>query len=247
MISRSREKLENLKQQILLSKKTIVEKQLIVKPCDVTNKDEMIKIFNEVYNTYNGIDIVFANAGVSFRDLSLQESFDSAVRNVFNINVNGVINTILPIIDLWKKQVNTNVENNEAIGQLVIISSQAAHAPFVSPIYGSTKECVRALGFDLRHLLVKYKICVNIVSPGPVLSPMLSSSTAGMKSLACTQEQAASYIYHGLKGNPAEIVFPYFTAVMQFAIQYLPDFIQIPIAFYLANGIMKKTKISKVE
>ncbi|CAF4843394.1 unnamed protein product, partial [Rotaria magnacalcarata] len=79
-----------------------------------------------------------------------------AVRETFNININGVLNTVLPLIEI------------KGVKQIAIVSSQAAYAIFTSPIYGTTKQCVLSLGFDLRRRLAKDNIAVNVISPGPI-------------------------------------------------------------------------------
>jgi NAD(P)-dependent dehydrogenase (short-subunit alcohol dehydrogenase family) len=37
----------------------------LFKKCDISNWDEQKAVFDEVYNEFGGIDIVFANAGIS--------------------------------------------------------------------------------------------------------------------------------------------------------------------------------------
>lgn len=217
MISRNKEKLEDVKNRLNFNK----DKKLIIYPCDVTNADEMKRIFFDIHQSFGQIDILFANAGVSFRLLSLANTMDKAIRDTFDININGVINTIMPLIE------------SKAVRQIAIVSSQAAYAPFMSPIYGCTKQCVLSLGLDLRRLLAKDNIAVNIISPGPVKTPMLVGSNPRSVSRGISTEEASKIIYDGLRRNQAEIVFPAFTGVFSYTLGFLPLYIAEPIACYI--------------
>jgi short-subunit dehydrogenase len=217
MISRSKEKLESVKNRLDSNN----QKKLIIYPCDVTDSDEMKRVLLDVYRTYGQVDILFANAGISFRQHLLTNSFDKAVRDVMNININGVVNTVMPLIEL------------KGVKQIAIVSSQAAYAPFVSPIYGTTKQCVLSFGLDLRQLLAKDNVAVNVISPGPVSTPMLVGSNPQAAAYGVSTEKSAQIICQGLRRNQAEIVFPAFTGVFQYTLSFLPYCIAEPIGFYI--------------
>jgi short-subunit dehydrogenase len=217
MISRSKDKLEEVKTRLDFDK----QKKLIIYPCDVADSDGMKRVLLDVYHTYGQVDILVANAGISFRQHSLTNTFDKAVRDTFNININGVINTVMPLIEV------------KGVQQIAIVSSQAAYAPFMSPIYGTTKQCVLSLGHDLRRLLAKDNIAVNVISPGPVKTPMLVGANANAASRGVSTEKSAQIIYQGLRRNQAEIVYPASTGVFQYTLSFLPLCIAEPIASYV--------------
>ncbi len=220
MISRSKEKLDEVKNRLDFDK----QKNLVIYPCDVTDSDAIKCVLLDVYHTYGQVDILFANAGISFRQHSLTNTFDKAVRDTFNININGVINTVMPLIEI------------KGVRQIAIVSSQAAYAPFISPIYGTTKQCVLSLGHDLRRLLAKDNIAVNVISPGPVKTPMLAGSHPNSVSRGVSTEKSAQIIYHGLRRNQAEIVYPAFTGVFLYTLSFLPVCIAEPIASYVLRN-----------
>jgi short-subunit dehydrogenase len=220
MISRNKEKLEEVKNRLDSDN----AKDLVIHPCDVTNSDAIKRILFDVHRTYGQVDILFANAGVSFRVQSKTNTFDEAVRETMNININGVVNTVMPLIEV------------KGVKQIAIVSSQAAYAPFVSPIYGTTKQCVLSFGRDLRRLLAKDNIAVNIISPGPVKTPMLVGSHPNSVAHGVPTDKASDIIYQGLRRNQAEIVFPAFTGVFQYTLSFLPLCIAEPIAFYVFRG-----------
>ena len=227
MISRSREKLQLVKDRL----RDQPQKELVIYPCDVIDEQQMKAILLEIHQTYGPIDILFANAGVSFRQLSLTKTLEDAVRDTFTVNITGVINTIMPLIEL------------KAVRQVAIVSSQAAYAPCVSPIYGASKQCVLLLGRDLRRMLAKDNIAVNIVSPGPVKTPMLSGSYPRSMEHGVSTAEAAEIVFHGLRRNQEEIVFPAVTGIFQHAISYLPLFVAETIsAFVLKNQWRRRRK-----
>lgn len=220
MISRSREKLEIVKNRL----NTNAQKKLIIYPCDVTDADEMKRILLDVHEKYGHIDILFANAGISFRQLSEKNTFDKALRDTFNINIIGVINTVMPLIEI------------KGVKQIAIVSSQAAYAPFMVPFYGTTKQCILSLGRDLRRALAKDHITVNVIAPGPVLTPMLDGFHPRSVANGISADKAAEIIFDGLLRNQAEIVFPAYTGTMQYTLSFLPLFIAERMGSYILRG-----------
>ncbi|CAF3405278.1 unnamed protein product [Rotaria sp. Silwood1] len=216
MISRNKEKLEIVKNRF----NSDDQKKLLIYPCDVTDSDEMKRVLLDIHRTYGQVDILIANAGISFRQHALTNTFDKAVRDTFNININGVINTVMPLIEV------------KGVKQIAIVSSQAAYATFVSPIYGTTKQCVLSFGLDLRRILAKDNIVVNIILPGPVITPMLVGSYPRSVQHAISIDKAAHIIFHGLRRNQSEIVFPAFTGIFQYTLSFLPLCIAEPIGIY---------------
>jgi short-subunit dehydrogenase len=217
LISRSKEKLDEVKNRLDSDK----QKKLVIYPCDVTDSDAIKRVLLDVYRIYGQVDILVANAGVSFRQLSSTNTFDKALRDTFNININGVINTVMPLIEV------------NGVRQIGIVSSQAAYAPFMSPIYGATKQCVLSLGRDLRRLLAKDNVAVNVISPGPVRTPMLVGVNPRAATSSVSMEESSRIIYHGLLQNHAEIVYPAATGIFQYTLSFLPLCIAEPIAHYV--------------
>lgn len=217
LISRSRDKLELVRTRL----DSNPQKKVVVCPCDVTDSKAMQAVLADIHRTYGQVDVLFANAGVSYRQLSLAHSFDRAVRDAFDINVTGVVNTVMPLIAL------------KAVRQIAIVSSQAAYAPIVSPIYGATKQCVLSLGLDLRRMLARDHVAVSVISPGPVHTPMLVGSHGNSVARGVSTEEAARIIFDGLRRNQAEIVFPASTGIFMYALSFLPSCIAEPIVAYV--------------
>src|SRR5690606_33425383 len=87
------------------------EAKVISKIIDVKNKKEMAEWITEIGNKY-GLDLVIANAGISAGTASGIES-EKQITEIFDINVNGVLNTVNPTITLMRNKLKE--QNKEQI------------------------------------------------------------------------------------------------------------------------------------
>lgn len=144
------------------------------------------------------IDLVIANAGISGGTAGGMES-DAQTRAIFSVNLDGVLNTLLPLIPRMQARRQ---------GQIVLISSLAGFRGLPSsPAYSASKAAVRIYGEALRGLLMKDKVQVTVVSPGYIISPMTAVNDFPMPFIM-TAKKAATLIQKRLAKNPARIAFP---------------------------------------
>ena len=148
------------------------------------------------------IDMVIANAGVSAETLGLggprRDDVDAVTRGVFGVNLMGVMNTVLPLVQPMKDRKG---------GQIVIMSSQASLSPAYAYVYSASKAAVRFWGEGLRQDLVAWGIAVNVVCPGFVHSPMTDKNSFFMPGMV-EMEDAVEAIVSGLAANEALVTFP---------------------------------------
>lgn len=153
-------------------------------------------------NDQHPLDLVVANAGISGGTSGGSES-DAQVRAIFAINVDGVLNTVLPAIPLMTAS---------GRGQIAIMASLAGHRGFPSaPAYCGSKAAVKVWGEGLRGDLASHGIGVSVVMPGFVTTPMTDVNEFPMP-FKMSAERAAGIIRHGLARNKARIAFPWPTA-----------------------------------
>ena len=129
------------------------------------------------------LDLVIANAGISggFDGQSLERITDDY--KIFDTNLNGVLNTIYPVIPVMVSQKS---------GQIVIISSLASFMPMPSaPAYAASKAAVRFYGEALTVKLAPYGIAVSVVCPGFIKSRMTDKNTFPMPFLMETEPAVA--------------------------------------------------------
>jgi len=145
------------------------------------------------------LDLVIANAGVSAGTGGSGETEDQA-RRIFDTNVAGVINTVMPAVDRMRPRRR---------GQIAIMASLAAFRGFPgAPAYCASKAAVRVWGEALRGHLHGSGIAVSVICPGYVRSPMTAVNEFPMP-LLMGAERAARIIRRGLERDRARIAFPW--------------------------------------
>ena len=146
------------------------------------------------------LDLVIANAGISGGVGNADDEDPAQVRAIFDTNVTGVLNTILPLLPAFKAR---------GRGQLAIVSSLAGFRGLpTAPAYCATKAAVRVWGEGLRLSLAPYNIRVSVITPGFVVSRMTAVNQFKMPFLM-PAEKAARRIARGLERNQARIAFPW--------------------------------------
>lgn len=151
------------------------------------------------------LDLVIANAGISGGTSGGGEA-DAQARRIFDINITGVLNTVLPAIPGMRSR---------GIGQIAIMSSAASFRGFPgAPAYSASKAAVRAYGEALRGSLRADGIKVSVICPGFVRSRITRVNKFKMP-LLMDADRAARIIRRGLAADRGRIAFPfptYFTA-----------------------------------
>lgn len=162
---------------------------------DVSNKEAVEEWITTAEQTAP-LNLVFANAGVATLEETPQNIF-----NTFNINVMGVINTIIPAVELYKKRADKN--------KIIAITASIAgyHGLPACPSYSASKACVKAYGEALRISLLPYNIQVNTVCPGFVRSRITDKNTCPMP-FFMEAEPAAALIAERIEQNVGLIAFP---------------------------------------
>lgn len=164
---------------------------------DVTDAQAMQE-WLEHANAQSPIDLVIANAGISAGTGGKGESA-AQVRKIFATNIDGVINTIQPLIPAMIAR-NT--------GQIAIISSLAGICPLPScPAYSASKASVRYYGEALRGWIGKRGVTVSVACPGYIQTPMTAINRFPMPFLM-DADKAARIIAHGLAKKRGRIAFP---------------------------------------
>ncbi len=108
-----------------------------------------------------GLDVVFANAGVgTFGPLAA--TTESTFDWMFDTNVKGVYFTVQKAATLMTQG-----------GAIVLNASVAAgKGGAAASVYGASKAAVRSFGRTVAAELVERGIRVNVVSPGPIETPI---------------------------------------------------------------------------
>jgi NADP-dependent 3-hydroxy acid dehydrogenase YdfG len=160
------------------------------------------------------LDLVIANAGITTgtnRADALEP--EAQVRRLFAVNVDGVLNTVLPALPLMQSRER---------GQIALMSSMAGFRGLAgASTYCATKAAVRVLGEGLRGSLNGVGIGVSVICPGYVRTPMTDANSFPMPFLMSV-EKAACIIRTGLARNRSRIAFPRRMYAALWLLQVLP-------------------------
>lgn len=164
---------------------------------DVCDEKQMTEIAEKIISQ-GGVDLIFANAGISAGTFSGAESSEQTLA-VMQTNVMGVLHTILPFLP--------HLRDKQA-GQIAIVSSLAGLRGMPScPSYAASKNAVRAYGEGMRGDLHEHNVGVTVICPGYIKTAMTDVNNFKMPFLM-SAEKAASIIKRQLTKNPARIAFP---------------------------------------
>ena len=142
--------------------------------------------------------LVVANAAISAQTRGAGDD-EEQVRDIFAVNVAGVLNTVLPAIPRMRRR---------RLGQLALMSSIAGFRGLPgAPAYSASKAAVKVYGEALRGRLAADGVGVSVVCPGYVRSRMTAGNEFPMPFLM-DAERAAAIIKRGLGRGKARICFP---------------------------------------
>jgi short-subunit dehydrogenase len=159
------------------------------------------------------VDLCIANAGISGGTGRRGESEEQA-RRILAVNVDGVLNTIHPLIGPMRER---------GRGQLALVSSLAGLRGYPgAPAYCASKAAVKSYGESLRLDLRPAGIEVSVICPGFVKSRITDRNRFPMPFLM-DANRAASIIRRGLERNWGRIAFPLPTYLMAWIVAMLPS------------------------
>jgi len=161
------------------------------------------------------LDLVIANAGISGGKggLTGDRLDEGKSRDIFAVNLAGVLNTVFPIIPAMRKR---------GRGQIAIMGSLAGFRGLPSaPAYSASKVAVKAWGEALRGVLAADGVFVSVVCPGFVESRITADNPFAMP-LLMTAAKAARIIRKGLAKKRIVIAFPWIFAAVMWSLNLLP-------------------------
>ena len=168
-------------------------------PLDVTNRDQINKVFKSILNEFGDLDICLFSSG-TYEPKDEQNIDPDKIKNVMNVNFLGVIDCVKAVEDFFK---------NKQSGHISIVSSIAGYRGLPnSSGYGPSKAALTNFSESIYFDFKKYKVKVSVVSPGFIKTPLTDKNEFPMPFLR-SPEFAAEKIYNGLmNSNSFEIDFP---------------------------------------
>jgi NAD(P)-dependent dehydrogenase (short-subunit alcohol dehydrogenase family) len=128
---------------------------------DVARLADIDKLYTAVKEKFGKIDVLFANAGIA-KFAPVEQSSEQFFDEQFNVNVKGLYFTIQKALPLLND------------GASIILNSSVAgvKGTHTASVYSATKAAVRSFARTLTNELIGRGIRVNVVSPGPITTPI---------------------------------------------------------------------------
>lgn len=185
--------------------------------CDQHGMEEWI-------HSVGQLDFVLACAGVSIGTAdtksrhTLPESSEK-VRQIMNTNIDGVLNTVLPAIEVMRQQ---DVNEEHLRGRIAAIASVAGFVNSAwAPSYCASKAAVDRFMVSSGGSLQKLGISLSSVCCGFIRTPMTAKHHFKMPGLM-DAETAARLIVQGVLDKKRRIIFPVWMVVLARMIDLLP-------------------------
>lgn len=151
-------------------------------------------------------DLVVANAGISGRTREGGAESPDKTRAIFDTNLNGVLNTVLPAMDVMAGQ---PADASGVRGRIVVIASIAAFmAAPVSAAYCASKAAADGWTVASAPEARRRGIALTSVCPGFIRTAMTAGYRIPMPGLM-DADRAARIILRGVAAGRVRIVFPW--------------------------------------
>lgn len=159
---------------------------------DVTDRDQVERLFARAYSEFGSVDVAFNNAGISPpEDDSILVTELPAWRRVQEVNLTSVYLCCKTVLPYMQKQ-----EKGSIINTASFVAVMGAATSQIS--YSASKGGVLAMSRELGVQFAREGIRVNALCPGPVNTPLLQEL------FAKDPERAARRLVHIPLGRFAE-------------------------------------------
>ncbi|OFX23232.1 MAG: hypothetical protein A2V77_24105 [Anaeromyxobacter sp. RBG_16_69_14] len=162
---------------------------------DVARLTDAATTLEEVRCRHHRLDILVNNAGIA-PVAPISDATPEHVRQIFDVNVVGLIEVTRHALPLLR----------EARGTIVNVASVAADQPFANmSVYSASKAAVLALTRAWAQELAAQGVRVNVVSPGPIETPILGKTGLPQEQLDELGSGIVNQVPLGRFGKPEEV------------------------------------------
>ena len=161
---------------------------------DVSQLDELDKLYGEVSKKLGKIDVLFVNAGVA-KFAPLVDTSEGAYDEQFGTNVKGAYFTIQKALPLLND------------GSSIILNTSVAGSKgnVATSAYSATKAALRSLARTAAAELVGRGIRVNAVAPGPIVTPIFEKTGLPKEAIDEWSKQILERVPMKRFGQPEEV------------------------------------------
>lgn len=132
---------------------------------DLLDADDCASMMPRILEHTGQLDIFHANAGLYIGG-DLVDTDNAAIDRMLNLNVNVVMKNVHDVLPHMIER---------GTGDIIVTSSLAAHYPTPwEPVYASSKWAIDCFVQTVRRQVFRHGVRVGAVSPGPVVTGLLS-------------------------------------------------------------------------
>jgi NAD(P)-dependent dehydrogenase (short-subunit alcohol dehydrogenase family) len=132
---------------------------------DVSSNKQVIDLFKSI-NKEHAIDVLINNAGIAHIG-NIEQTSESDLDRLYNINVKGVYNCISGVINTMKAQKSGVIINMASVASSVGIAERFA--------YSMTKGAVLTMTYSVAKDYLADGIRCNCISPGRIHTPFVDN------------------------------------------------------------------------
>jgi NAD(P)-dependent dehydrogenase (short-subunit alcohol dehydrogenase family) len=172
----------------------IIGSDTLAVKADVSKLPDIDKFYAQVTAKFGKIDAIFANAGIA-KFAPATATSEQLFDETFDINVKGLYFTLQKAIPLL----------NDNAGIVLNSSIVNAKGTPTASVYAASKAAVRSLARTFAAELVERGIRVNVVSPGPITTPIFGRTGLPQEAVDQFAEQIKSTNPMKRFGKPEEV------------------------------------------
>ncbi|MBN1617784.1 SDR family oxidoreductase [Candidatus Dojkabacteria bacterium] len=187
---------------------------------DVTQPDQVKKMFENAIENLGCVDVVFNNAGLGFVK-RIYEITDDEIAKTIDVNVKGEIYVAKYASQIFKEQKNGHLINTSSLAGLITIPQWS--------VYVASKWAITGLTDAIRQELKPFGIKVSSLHPGAVNTAFFSKDKANIdisqmdSSQVVTPEIVAEAVYKAIFTNTRKILVPSMSKSYSFLYKFMPE------------------------
>jgi NAD(P)-dependent dehydrogenase (short-subunit alcohol dehydrogenase family) len=161
---------------------------------DVSKSADLDRLYAQVAKEKGRVDIVFANAGIGI-PAPMEQITEQDYDQVFNVNLRGLFFTVQKALPLMPD------------GGIILLcgstASQGGIPGFTT--YSASKAAIRSFARTWTMELKDRKIRVNVISPGPIETPIWNRSEIPREVADQMKKQIVSMVPANEMGQPEDV------------------------------------------
>ncbi len=167
---------------------------------DVASLADIDRFYRETYGKFGNFDVLVVNAGI-FKGAPLADFTEELFDEISGINFKGAFFSVQKALPFL----------NDGASIIITASTVNEKTMLSGSVYAATKAAVTSLARNFSAELLDRRIRVNVLSPGPIETPILGrnggsqadidgvknylSSITPLKRLGTVQEMAKGFLY----------------------------------------------------